>query len=262
MMAKSFATVSSQLDYHSSLLIAGAPPALGPTEYKGELISNQQPPSYLRCRSIASQDATSYRNTIGDGVGNPSVSDLDPDPRLWLSELAVDEHPNTNSSSRTTQSPGSGLQSNITITSTLKPACPPNCRCQCHATSHVRSPAWVKTALGSLMVDYRSLPLVGLSRCNMPLCKSVSGTSLRIQYCFPRWAVARAVQMSMSWDSLNDNGASIFIKIPRIINGLEWLNSIYQPDSVALEMVRQGKVRPTDVLVESGQTALTVPYRP
>jgi hypothetical protein len=172
--------------------------------------------------------------------------------------LATDDIPTRESSSNEAYVPDTGPSPAVTITSTLKPACPPNCRCQCHSTSQVWSPAWARDALGMLMLNYRSLPLLGLGRCNVPLCKDSSGSSFRLHYCFPRWVAAHALQLSMSWDSLSGTGASVFLKMPRSLDGFDYLTSRRVHPTAIPAQLRNIKMRPTDILAQFGQTLLTV----
>lgn len=172
--------------------------------------------------------------------------------------MASEERKTPSCPSRTAQMPTSYSLTSITITSTLRPTCPPNCRCQCHMTSHLASPPWARAALGMLMVNYRSLPMLGTSRCNVPLCNSASGSSFRLHYCFPQWLVARALQVSMSWGSPTDGGASIFLRMPRSVEMFGFLHNFSTPDTIIEDHLRLGDIRPTDIIIHSGQTALTV----
>lgn len=159
------------------------------------------------------------------------------------------------SRSRTSSSPSS---STVFIKATLRSGCPPNCRCRCHRTSHARSPGWAKSLLGALFVEYRSLPMLGVNRCDAPLCKSASGSSFHLQYSFPRWFMARVLVASMSWGPLNDQGAAIFLQIPRCIRGFDWLAGHNITSAAFMRVLQYGSVLSTDILNDCGQTLLTV----
>jgi hypothetical protein len=112
--------------------------------------------------------------------------------------------------------------------------------------------------MGSLFVQYKSLPILGIKKCDKPLCKSASQSSIQLQWCFPRWLVARALVASISWSSINDDGAALFLKIPRSISGFVWLITSSHDDRAFIDRFRGGTIRPTDILVEWGQNFLTV----
>ncbi|RSL87207.1 hypothetical protein CEP51_002356 [Fusarium floridanum] len=145
----------------------------------------------------------------------------------------------------------------ISVSTTLRPTCPPNCRCQCHGTSYARSPGWLSSVMGSLFVQYKSIPMLGMKKCDTPLCQSSSQSSLHLQWSFPRWLIARALVASISWNSINDDGAALFLKIPRSINDLTWLVSRGQNPKAFIQRLKNGTIRPTDILAEWGQTFVT-----
>lgn len=147
-------------------------------------------------------------------------------------------------------------QTVISVSTTLRQTCPPNCRCQCHRTSYARTPEWLSSVMGSLFVQYKGLPILGINKCDAPLCKSASESSIQLQWCFPRWLVARAVVASISWSSINDDGAALFLKIPRSISGFTDWSSISQDFFIRRFMA--GTIRATDILVETGENFLTV----
>lgn len=238
-MESSFGTLSSQLKHHATLL----PESARPTGHVNQAETGSLLP---RDDSFKSE--------------SPLLSD--DKPELWLSKLAAHHRQTLHMSHQEAEIPDTLLHPTVTITSALRQPCPPNCRCQCHVTSHSSSPAWAMNALGMLLISYKSLPLLGKGRCDIPLCKASPGSAFRIHYCFPQWAVARALQISMSWGSLADAGASIFLKIPRTVRGYFWVNLDTEPVADVLRIIREGSLRPTDILVELGQTALTVLRRP
>src|SRR5690348_11414465 len=110
-MEVSFANVTSRLDHKGNILLEGAqtaPPAM---------VSSDEPAS----RALQNDHAIDSQTGLSDG---------DTNPQLWLSRMASDER----SPPRMAQRPASDSPTTITITSTLRPTCPPNCRCQCHMT--------------------------------------------------------------------------------------------------------------------------------
>ncbi|KAL2674215.1 hypothetical protein Neosp_012665 [[Neocosmospora] mangrovei] len=129
---------------------------------------------------------------------------------------------------------------------------------QCHRTSYVRTPGWLNSAMGSLFVQYNSLPMLGIKKCDTPLCKSASQSSLHLQWCFPRWLIARALVASLSWGSITDDGAALFLKVPRSMDGFLWLVTPSQDPRAFIDRFKTGEIRPTDILAQWGQNFLTV----
>ncbi|KAI8652285.1 hypothetical protein NCS57_01291800 [Fusarium keratoplasticum] len=175
-----------------------------------------------------------------------------------MAHLSPNEHQNSNHITQSSQIKAQFDRTAISVSTTLRQTCPPNCRCQCHRTSYARTPEWLTSVMGSLFVQYKSLPILGIKKCDTPLCKSASQSSIQLQWCFPRWLVARALMASISWASINDEGAALFLKIPRSISGFTWLTSTNQDDKPFMEHLMDGTIRPTDILVEWGQSFLTV----
>lgn len=175
-----------------------------------------------------------------------------------MAHLSPNGHQNSNHITQSSQIKAQFDRTAISVSTTLRQTCPPNCRCQCHRTSYARTPEWLTSVMGSLFVQYKSLPILGIKKCDTPLCKSASQSSIQLQWCFPRWLVARALMASISWASINDEGAALFLKIPRSISGFTWLTSTNQDDKPFMEHLMDGTIRPTDILVEWGQSFLTV----
>ncbi|WAO95429.1 Hypothetical protein NCS54_01305100 [Fusarium falciforme] len=173
-----------------------------------------------------------------------------------MENLSPDRH--SNRASQGSQTRTQFGHTVISVSTTLRQTCPPNCRCQCHRTSYARTPEWLSSVMGSLFVQYKSLPILGIKKCDKPLCKSASQSSIQLQWCFPRWLVARALVASISWSSINDDGAALFLKIPRSIYGFAWLVTSSHDDRAFIQHYMDGTIRPTDILAEWGVNFLTV----
>ncbi|UPK95713.1 hypothetical protein LCI18_006648 [Fusarium solani-melongenae] len=175
-----------------------------------------------------------------------------------MAHLPPNQHQNSNQITKSSQTRTQFDHTVISVSTTLRQTCPPNCRCQCHRTSYARTPEWLSSVMGSLFVQYKSLPILGIKKCDTPLCKSASQSSIQLQWCFPRWLVARVLVASISWASINDEGAALFLKIPRSIRGFTWLTSTNQDDRAFRGRLMNGTIRPTDILAEWGQNFLTL----
>lgn len=173
-----------------------------------------------------------------------------------MTHLSPDRHSNyTPQGSRIT---AQFDQTVISVSTTLRQTCPPNCKCQCHRTSYARSPGWLSSVMGSLFVQYKSIPILGMKKCDTPLCQSASQSSLHLQWCFPRWLITRVLVASISWNSVKDEGAALFLKIPRCIYNQGWLVSPVQSPRAFIERFEADTIRPTDIMAEWGQSFLAV----
>ena len=79
-------------------------------------------------------------------------------------------------------------------------ACNMNCRCSCHKKGSLKSPKFLTTILGSIMVGYSAIPLVA-QRCNDSSCKGQS-TNITYTYAFPEWFVSRVVYFNYKNEQL------------------------------------------------------------
>lgn len=80
----------------------------------------------------------------------------------------------------------------------------------------------------------RAFSALSAAECDYVNCKAKSETSLMLVYTFPRWLLARSVEVAISWSSLTGAGSSLHLRVPRIleqhdvwvaleIGDLEWI---------------------------------------
>ncbi|TPX12701.1 uncharacterized protein E0L32_000878 [Thyridium curvatum] len=103
----------------------------------------------------------------------------------------------------------------LTIHATVRERCPENCGCQCHIISVKRSPPWLASVLGNLLVYYDSFPVLDRRPCNTFLCRA-SLRTIRAQYQFPSWLLRRSVHIKACWDVLTGTGSTLHWKVPRV----------------------------------------------
>ena len=96
--------------------------------------------------------------------------------------------------------------------------CPTSCLCQCHTKNKViyRSPEWMDFFLGSYFIGYNNLPMLRQYNCDVPYCNDYYST-IDFHYRFPRWLLNREVSVSAFISSSLVEGASLCLKVPRII---------------------------------------------
>ena len=142
--------------------------------------------------------------------------------------------------------------------------CPPRCRCQCHATkTKYQSPSWLQPLLGSFFLQYDSLPmLAGRDKCDVQQCRNSSST-IRLNYFFPVRVLNRAILLSTSISSsLGGVGASLHLKVPRIIEDTHaiWFAVEYSSLTRFQQLFSQTSYSPVDY-TKSGLTLLSVSRR-
>jgi len=135
---------------------------------------------------------------------------------------------------------------------------PSFCRCSCHRSTFTRSPMWLQPAIGAASFRRKNLTWYGTrSPCSIPRCCFASGStfSVDINYYPPRWLAARAILVSVTWNTLTNAGASLWIRVPRIVL-VPYLHEMLSSDNIEGTLTRMG-VLPTD-MTASGNTLLTV----
>lgn len=150
--------------------------------------------------------------------------------------------------------------SNIVISGVARQRCPSLCKCQCHKTSRMQTPSFLQSVVGHLCVQYNSMPFFDRRPCDSWRCSSNSRVMIRLQYRFPSWMAARAVCALVSSHGLNDAGAYLHLKVPRVNNlpGLQW--AVRQGNIPWLQRRISGReILPTDVM-SNGQSIVMVRY--
>ena len=91
-------------------------------------------------------------------------------------------------------------------------SCNVNCRCSCHKKGSLKSPRFLTTILGSIMVGYNAIP--GLApKCNDPSCKGQS-TNITYTYAFPEWFVSRVVYLNFKNEQ--SRGPELCLRVVRM----------------------------------------------
>lgn len=126
-----------------------------------------------------------------------------------------------------------------------------SCVCVCHQRQRLQSPGILSAWLGRLVMHSRAFSALSPAECDYVNCKAKSEASLMLVYSFPRWLLARSVEVAISWSSLTGAGSSLHLRVPRIleqhgvwlaleIGDLEWIKrnlamkSIYPTDTDGL----------------------------
>lgn len=147
---------------------------------------------------------------------------------------------------------------NMSIEATIKRGCSTHCSCQCHRHTRIQSPKWIRSVFGSLFLQYNSLPVLDTRACDNIYCHQLSTKSVRLRYIFPRWLMARAVYLAVSWHSLTGSGSDMHIHVPRVLQNEDAVNAIRHRDFVWLKKaITTKEILPTDI-TKGGITLLHV----
>ncbi|KAE8391284.1 ankyrin repeat-containing domain protein [Aspergillus alliaceus] len=115
--------------------------------------------------------------------------------------------------------------------------CSPSCQCQCHSRrANYQNQRWCWPVLGRLFLNYDSLPLPRKRKCDQKGCRSYT-SRVHMVYHFPSWAWNRAIGVSFYGSTILGVGASLHIKVPRVIpleNSEAW-SAAYGGNSTALK---------------------------
>ena len=101
---------------------------------------------------------------------------------------------------------------------TVGQRCSTYCKCRCHQHVRIQTPQWIRSVFGSLFVEYDYLPLLDPRDCDSPTCQTLGLRSVRFDYAFPKWLLARAVCLAVSWNILTGAYSNAYLSIPRVLN--------------------------------------------
>lgn len=156
------------------------------------------------------------------------------------------------------QAPSVGPNSStICFQTTLRERCQRYCRCRCHKRSTIQNPRWLQSVVGAFSINYNSLPLFNRRPCDVPRCKSNS-RSISLQYYFPRWMIARGIHIASSWSSLNGAGASLYLRIPVVINDHDIWTYIELDDADRVQKYMAKGELPLSMVDEDGESLILV----
>ena len=97
--------------------------------------------------------------------------------------------------------------------------CEQDCSCTCHQGGRIRSPRYLSTILGSLLIGYTAQP--GMTCiCNSYDCRGRS-TCITYTYAFPRWLLDRIIACSIAYD--RSRGPELCVRLLRVRSGHEYI---------------------------------------
>lgn len=105
------------------------------------------------------------------------------------------------------------------IRTAIQAACSASCRCQCHRTTSLKSPQWMKSFIGLLFVGYSGTPLSFRQKpCNEISCQQQNYSILSVNYFFPSWFLHRMVLFRGCTRSLLAGEHMISVRTPRVVD--------------------------------------------
>lgn len=134
--------------------------------------------------------------------------------------------------------------------------CRQYCPCICHSPSTVKTPSFIKQALGSLFMKFSGVPVL-TPRCDNKACAKEKGSGVKFDYFFPSWLCARRIITQFTTSDLQ--APELKIRIPRVRpNQAPVFNLARCGDTEGLRtLFEKGLASPYDIDSE-GHTALHV----
>lgn len=177
-----------------------------------------------------------------------------------LANIPSNNHPvGHNLGNAITKSSAPGHSDVVCFQTSVIQSCRSICNCQCHNLSHLRSPGWLRSLVGACFVSYGVIPILGRASCNSARCKARTHSSAQIMYFFPTWFLSRVLFFSVSMRLLIGQGATIHIRVPRVIGKVHRIYDYMYFGDVGMvqKALAVQEISPVDV-DEDGVTLLMV----
>jgi hypothetical protein len=135
----------------------------------------------------------------------------------------------------------------ISLSGTLvNNTCEAFCSCQCHVTSQIRTPQWIRQILGSMSFHGNTSVLLSRRPCNKS-CRWSGPSSVQFTYFAPSWTLLRTFNIYVKFQCLR--GLDFNIRLPRVIpyNTMGWSMIELGRLATLKEIVDRGATFPFDV---------------
>ncbi|KAI4261851.1 MAG: hypothetical protein L6R42_002954, partial [Xanthoria sp. 1 TBL-2021] len=129
------------------------------------------------------------------------------------------------------------------------------CSCQCHRTSKLKTPDFLRQITGQLLVGYAGISSI-TPPCNEHACAQRQRTAVRFQYSFPVWSLVQSVLTLVSYSS-GTYGPERVLRMSRIRPGLDEVFIQVQSGNICRlqQLFIQGSASPLDAS-DTGWTLL------
>jgi hypothetical protein len=204
-------------------------------------LSDPRIPKLDEDASLEAKIETSVRKVIG----NPQ------DPHQCSRRSSIDSFHSAVSSSSDSE------DSLLSITGTLAAGrCDPFCPCQCHISSQVKTPSWVKHILGTMTVHGNGSVLMKRRPCNKS-CRRGGAASLSFSYLAPAWTLLKSWNLYVQAQSIHT--LKFTVHTPRVIGSDAIVWSIIELGKLSYlqNMISERLTSPYDVTA-AGESLLNV----
>lgn len=134
--------------------------------------------------------------------------------------------------------------------------CAKGCSCPCHSTTNMRSPSWLGSSLGLLLLRYSGQPNV-IKKCK-EACWNRQGKNMHASYYFPRCLLARVFSISAKWGAMN--GPSMSLRLMRVVPDDSLIFTYARAGNIMgmRQLFEQGNASPIDVCFSDGRSVAHV----
>ena len=148
------------------------------------------------------------------------------------------------------------LSMSVTRTGKIDTICSPECQCNCHIQTVLKTPQLLQKVTGCLLLGYSGRPIFR-QQC-ISSCFREDSKPLQITYFFPSWFVSRAITFSMS--NAMRSTPTLNIKFRRVVPEASQLFSLSKFGDVdgIRTLFESGLASPDDIHFRGGWTALHV----
>ena len=132
------------------------------------------------------------------------------------------------------------------------------CSCNCHAPTAMRTPQWLDSAIGSLLISYSRTTSGPCLPCSRRHCKVDHESTFRSRYYFPPWMLHRMFFFQCRWDMLG--GCNFALRTPRAVSSRSTIFTLAQHGNIGelQSLFEQRRASPYDISIEEGRSALHV----
>ena len=135
-----------------------------------------------------------------------------------------------------------------------------SCTCNCHSSVATRSPSWLGSSLGTMLVRYNRSGYQSCESCRRRSCARDSSGGLKTQYYFPSWMLNRMLSMQYKWDP--KSGYHFSLRAPRSVPPGSSIFTLAQHGNIQgiQRLFDQRLASPFDVSSDEGRSPLHVSH--
>ena len=134
------------------------------------------------------------------------------------------------------------------------------CGCVCHTHRTLQTPQNLHRLMGNLLIGYAGMSL-WRPKCDVPSCCGYWAKAVKINYCFPQWFVARAVQLT--WHNCfggPEFEVSLQRRLPEFMENSVFVLAHAGNSEAVKTLLTHRKIMPNDAEATRGRTPLHVRF--